>query len=751
MKELPPKQVKSVEQTSQGTELQLSAKALFEASDRVAPQAMALWEQQVRGMHASKAGKEIDVAARAALMHVADELKQKRQSAAEALQKLAARYPRLALALGLGVALSAHEPIVKDVEPFKSGVETIQKAIKNIADGHPEWMKYDRVFTPQNEESKKTVEQRVQEREKRQDLKGMLAYQQRAEQAIEGGKSPRLKDMVFDLERLAGTPPEKVDQAKQIAEAMIARYAAKAKESGKIDEAFLGEITKEVYGGETAYDWGQASVTEFFLTKKRNCVAVDYAQEMIIEEAIAVLPEQEQKKYAYGSNAVQQHVRTVVTIPIDSISRSFLLDGYVIPISPEKGNAPEKSATIDSQLLKKSLVSTKPIEVNAVTASPGTPKALNTLLDVKTDQPLKRNIVIHGELADSDFVESQLKKENVEPVHLSAEAEERLKNWKDMARAEEIIQIEILEKDTQEKIDKALNDAKEALMVANKGSAFDVWVNMSDVTLKTKEEVQKATEKAVSLGIPMFDVGKTETWSDEAVQELGHQAYLSLELKPNDQGTFDPRLIESWKQASTDPAWEGNQITGNILKLHDAKVETTEKSTVIPFKNGTELLKQIPQHITTIDLRETTAFGTEELAAVARPVELCINYDQYKVLDEAKVAEYVARGGKIVLQLDEYVKLLQSRTQIKDQMGFDIRENDVSDRDISILHNAYLELQSVDSAKHQKIRAIIVTAMEQQFRGWKPSGKDELNLKILENREKYLPLKIRLQKILQQK
>lgn len=116
---------------------------------------------------------------------------------------------------------------------------------------------------------------------------------------------------------------------------------------------------------------------------------------------------------------------------------------------------------------------------------------------------------------------------------------------------------------------------------------------------------------------------------------------------------------------------------------------------------------------------------------------------------DKKLQKVISRGNKIVFQIDDYIQLLGSRPQIKNQAGFDIRESDVSDRDFSILHNAYLGLLAADSVKHQKIRAIIVAAMEKEFQDGKPSGADALNLKILESQEKHLPLKARLQKLLQ--
>lgn len=64
-------------------------------------------------------------------------------------------------------------------------------------------------------------------------MAGLNSYKKRAEESIETGKTPHLKDMVFEMERLSGAPPEKVDQAKKIAEAIIARYAAKARKKGR--------------------------------------------------------------------------------------------------------------------------------------------------------------------------------------------------------------------------------------------------------------------------------------------------------------------------------------------------------------------------------------------------------------------------------------------------------------------------------------------------------------------------------------
>lgn len=181
--------------------------------------------------------------------------------------------------------------------------------------------------------------------------------------------------------------------------------------------------------------------------------------------------------------------------------------------------------------LKKSLVASKPIEVNAVPAAPGSPKELKTLIDVASDQPLKRNIFVHGELGKADFVEQQLEKEKVEPVHLSKEAEKRLKNWKNTAKAEDIIQIDILEKSNTEKIQKAVLESLEAKSVATEGSVYDVWMNLEGITLTTKKEVQNLAERAVT---QMYQIGNTEAWSDRTVRNwrIRHTRVLISRLIP---------------------------------------------------------------------------------------------------------------------------------------------------------------------------------------------------------------------------
>ncbi|MCC7357266.1 hypothetical protein IT408_02050 [Candidatus Uhrbacteria bacterium] len=734
-------------------EVQKTLLATFDEAKKIVPHALTTWEQRIKEMTPSEEKTEIDQAAKSALEHVGEQLEEKRKTVMERIHKVVSRYPRLPFALGLATALSAHAPVLKDVEPFKTGIETTKKVIKNVSEGHLDWMQYDKVYSPQSEADKKRVEKNVQERKKREDPAGMVAYQKKVEREMEQGKQPRLKDMVFELERLAGTPPEKIDQAKKIAEAMAKRYAEKAKERGKIDEAFLGELTQETYGGETVYDWGQASVTEYFITKKRNCVSVDYAQEMIIEEAIEALPEQERKKYSFGSNEVKQHVRTVVTIPIGSISKSFLLDGRVIPIAQEKGNTPEKSATIDSQLLKKSLVSSKPIEVSASKQTSAAPKALDTLIDIKTDQPLKRNVIVQGELADAEFNERQLEKEQVQPVHLSAEAEERIKKWKDTAKPEDIFQVEILENDTQTKVEKALKDAREAVMISTLHLVFsEASVNLTDITFNTKEELKETTNKAIAQGLLRFDVGDTEKWSNEVVQELGYQVHISLDINPSKDGVFDQRLIEAWKKASADPKWEGNELTGTVLKINNGIQEMVNGALVItPFKNGSELFKHIPKHITIIDIRDTSAFSSKELESVVRPIELRINYDQYKNLDETKVNEFIARGGKLTFLLSEYINLLRSRPTIKNKPGIDIQTGFIGSEGIRSLYTSYQELLEQDSLKYTKIREDIISIFEKHMKQKKNFEVVKAFLEEFESKERNITLKSRMKEILQQK
>lgn len=69
--------------------------------------------------------------------------------------------------------MSAHVPIVKDVEPFKSRIEDVQKLAKNISQGHPEWGMYDKVYSPQSAEEALSVAKKIAER-KKQEWRGWI-------------------------------------------------------------------------------------------------------------------------------------------------------------------------------------------------------------------------------------------------------------------------------------------------------------------------------------------------------------------------------------------------------------------------------------------------------------------------------------------------------------------------------------------------------------------------------------------------
>lgn len=217
--------------------------------------------------------------------------------------------------------------------------------------------------------------------------------------------------MYFDLERLNGKDPKDVERAEKKAEELIDEFSTMVGDTLEDDE--IRTIVKKMYGSKSNYEWHQASVTDYFLTGKRNCDSIDRAEHIVFEGVIARLTENERKKYALGEQTIKQHMVATLT-ELSGLKRTFLLEpdaGFMKADDPGTGY-------VSADFLKRTTVSNEIAVVHAI----GGEVAPSPEIDAVTDQPIPRGYVTVGNLKGSNFVMQQAARENILPM-LSPKAE----------------------------------------------------------------------------------------------------------------------------------------------------------------------------------------------------------------------------------------------------------------------------------------------------------------------------------------
>ena len=645
------------------------AESITKRLERFDAKGLERWERELASISRAGNREAFDEGAREALNHVALQLKQAKEQALKQLEDLIKKNPKIPFVVGLVAALGEHAPLVRNVEPFKSGIDLIT---------HPEAWGYDAVYKPQSEKDREEVKRKIAEREARSNPKALEAYRHKIDGALERGEHIPLKEIVFEIERLSGVPEAEVAQAREKMDQMIAGYVEQAKKKGKIDQEFLNGLTGEMYGGETVYNWGEGTVTTFINKGIRSCESVDVTQEIIIEESIAVLPETAQAGYRFGSNEIRQHVRTVVTIPSENISKSFLLDGHAIELSESEGDAPTMSATVDAGILKKSFVTSEPIIIDAKPGAPGETKPIKTLIDFDMDKPLKRNIQIRGDLRSSDSVNAQLKKDKVEPVYLSEEAKRRIEKFKDTATKEQIIEVTFEHDELKDDL-----IVEKELLLAGFSGVTDIDLTRVESLSKESIKLIEESEFASAAGA-MIRIGETGGWSDEALESILKNKQRSLVLYCDEDGAYDERITKIWdkfesQMKSGDPQPEGFklEVRANAGKSRRSGDHVVNDPTVEAFG---ALLAHIPSHFSELDMHELGAKELiEPLMKLKRPMKIFVNANFVNLMTPEQKGDLIDREGHaFVLSVDDYVQAVPILSnESKDSRGFDVALEDL--------------------------------------------------------------------------
>jgi len=310
-------------------------------------------------------------------------------------------------AVALLAAMGVHYPITPQGQAVTDRIVEAVKGAKTV------WETKNMVIHPQSDEEKESVKAKIFERGARADAAGQVRFKAEMDQRLDSGEEVRLSQEYFGLAKLNGEDPARVKEAEAKKEELVDRLADRM--GDEMSEVFIRSVVDEMFGSSENYVWGQASVTEYFLTGKRNCVSIARAEQMVFEELIVRLPEKERSKYQIGQAfEKQQEIATVTILNADgSVNSTLYLQP---PVRTLVGAIEETGApVITLSKIKKAIVSPKPVNVKS-TVKAGEVVADSPDIESLSNDPVALNIKIQGPLRGSDYVRTIAEERNIVPV-----------------------------------------------------------------------------------------------------------------------------------------------------------------------------------------------------------------------------------------------------------------------------------------------------------------------------------------------
>ncbi len=321
--------------------------------------------------------------------------------------RLAKKAKKHKFAVALLAAMGVHLPITPQGQAMTDRIVEAVKGAKTV------WEKKGMVLHPQSDEDKERIKAKIFERGARSDAAGQERFKTEMDEKLGAGEDVPLAQEYFGLAKLNGEDPARVQEAQEKKEQLVERLAARMGE--EMSDDFIRSVVDEMFGPDENYVWGQASVTEYFLTGKRNCVSIARAEQMVFEELIARLPEKERKRYQIWQGFEKQHeIAAIAVLDEDgSVNRTLYLQP---PVRTLVGAIEETGApTIPLSKIKKAIVSPKPINVKS-TVKAGETVEDSPDIEALSNDPVALNIKIEGPLRGSDYVRTIAQQRNIVPV-----------------------------------------------------------------------------------------------------------------------------------------------------------------------------------------------------------------------------------------------------------------------------------------------------------------------------------------------
>jgi hypothetical protein len=304
------------------------------------------------------------------------------------------------------VAAGLHTPL------SPAGQRVLKDAIERVQ-SKTEWEKPGMEIRPQNQAERDAVVAKMYENGARSDAKARDETKDWLSSRLDQGQEVPLDEMYFKLAKTAGEDPERIKEAGERKDQLVERLAARM--GGEMSETFIRSVVDEMYGSDANYDWGQASVTEYFMTGKRNCAAIARAEQMVFESLLAKLPPEKRKLYQLGLAMEKQHeIATLVFLNDDgSVNRTIYLQPptRIVQGARDEAGVPN----ISMETVKRAMVSKAPIAVRAP-EKPGEEVDDSPDIDIITVDPVQLNLKVEGKLRGSDYVVRVAEERGIKPV-----------------------------------------------------------------------------------------------------------------------------------------------------------------------------------------------------------------------------------------------------------------------------------------------------------------------------------------------
>ena len=312
------------------------------------------------------------------------------------------------------LSAALHAPLVPHIGRAMFGKELDASYEAKLQEILERWTGKGAVLHPQSSKEKKHVLEKINARKSHADLKAAETVKRDMRERIQLGEPLKFRDVYFELERVNGVDPKLVEQGKQRAESLIIKFSQEA--HGELSEPLIKRIVGEMYGlGE--YDWGQASVSRYFVDGSHNCVSIGKGELIVFEGVVDSLPEPARQRYALGLRKVAQHEIATLGMrqqPNGPVGRTFLLEP---PVQVEHPDAAERSGTanVGLDLLKRSMVADRPVMVSAEASKKGEAVPDSPVIDMISDQPVFDGVLVQGKLRGSEYVRQEAIREGIVP------------------------------------------------------------------------------------------------------------------------------------------------------------------------------------------------------------------------------------------------------------------------------------------------------------------------------------------------
>lgn len=545
-----------------------------------------------------------------------------------------------ALLVAVGLHVVPLAPIV--------GEKAEEKILELVEDA---WEKYGMVLHVQTEAEQKATTERVAAREARTDQQKLAAYEEAMDRRLSRGERVSLKRLYFDLERLHGVEPEVVKQGEKNADAMIEKYFQES--HGKITEEFLQNMTKEMFGSPEKGVWSQASVSRYFTEGTHNCVAIDHAQQIVLEGVLDKLSPWERMRWHIGNAFEKDHEIATVTSFSDArtIDTTYYLE---LPYRNIKG-AMERpgSPTIPLEAMKRAFVSPEPISIQSPHKK-GEKIIGGPDIDAVTDQPVPMRVRISGPLVASQYNRTVAEQRHIIPVERPPKPKEVLVE----------LHLGEWEKAPEQTLDDVKKMEKEAV-------GMETTVILRDrLTNPTPDAAREVAAQGQVIWNNVLQLGDLKGWRKESIDKIwtGNATTIKIEY---DRGSGIPSAVFDSLQKLNTTDMQGYSHGSEGSWANYLQQLELENSVADPLTNPhlrsedlKKLLESVLGKIPMIVLDNYSNIDEDDVQIlVDSPFKQGITIKGDKVEDEKW--ERLSKAKNVELYVDDYIDIAARNPKLK--------------------------------------------------------------------------------------